>query len=121
LEFHEAFGLPIGSEPTLEVPLSLLKLRHELLIEELRELVAAIDADDVVTVADALGDMVYVLYGTAVTFGINLDAVVAAIHLSNMSKIGPEGRPIMRPDGKVLKGPGYSPPAIAEALKAPRT
>ena len=120
-DFHRSFGLPIASAPTLDVPLALLELRHKLLIEELRELVDAIDADDVVAVADALGDMVYVLYGTAATFGINLDAVVAAIHKSNMSKLGSDGRPLMRSDGKVLKGPNYHPPAIREALEAERS
>ncbi len=120
-EFHRSFGLPIASAPTLDIPLELLELRHNLLVEELRELVTAIDADDVVGVADALGDMVYVLYGTAVTFGINLDAVVAAIHKSNMSKLGVDGRPILRADGKVLKGPNYHPPAIGDALGAPKT
>lgn len=97
-------------------PGELLELRHNLLIEELRELVAAIDADDIIGVADALGDMVYVLYGTAATFGINLDAVVAAIHKSNMSKLGIDGKPVLRADGKVLKGPKYRPPAIHDAL-----
>lgn len=115
-EFHRSFDLPIAPTPTLDIPVDLLELRHHLLIEELRELVAAIDADDIVEVADALGDMVYVLYGTAVTFGIDLDAVVAAIHKSNMSKLGADGKPILRSDGKVLKGPNYHRPAIAEAL-----
>lgn len=117
-EFHRSFGLPIATAPTLAVPLELLELRQKLLVEELRELVAAIDEDDLVAVADALGDMVYVLYGTAVTFGINLDAVLAEIHKSNMSKLGPNGSPILRHDGKVLKGPDYHPPAIKEALQA---
>jgi predicted HAD superfamily Cof-like phosphohydrolase len=87
-----------------------------LLDEELGELQEAIDACSVVDIADALGDLVYVLYGTALTFGINLDAVVAEIHRSNMSKLGSDNRPVMRSDGKVLKGRNYSPPDIAAAL-----
>lgn len=76
--------------------------------------------DDHVEVADALADIVYVAYGTALTYGIDLDAVLQEVHRSNMSKLGPDGRPILREDGKVLKGPGYFPPAIGEVLRTQR-
>jgi predicted HAD superfamily Cof-like phosphohydrolase len=66
--------------------------------------------------ADALGDIVYVAYGAAVTYGLDLDAVLAEIHRSNMSKLGLDRRPIMRADGKVLKGPAYRPPDIGTVL-----
>ena len=78
--------------------------RCEFIEEEARELRAAVEADDLVGAADALGDLVYVVYGTALHFGIDLDAVVQEIHRSNMTK-SPAG------DAKAVKGPGYKAPA----------
>lgn len=114
-QFHLTFGVPIRREPTLLVPSSEKNLRIHLLEEELCELEDALEADDLVGVADGLADIAYVLYGTALTFGIDLDAVVAEVHRSNMSKLS-QGRPLYRSDGKVLKGPQYKPPNIAAAL-----
>jgi predicted HAD superfamily Cof-like phosphohydrolase len=114
--FHESFGLPVSPSPTLDVPAELLELRRALLQEELEELTDALSQGDIVSVADALGDVVYVVYGTAVTLGVDLDAVVAEVHRANMSKLGPNGEPMCRADGKVLKGPDYQPPDIAAAL-----
>lgn len=114
-QFHLTFGVPVRCEPTLLVPNSEKELRIHLLEEELCEFEDAIEADDLVGIADGLADIAYVLYGTALTFGIDLDAVVAEVHRSNMSKLS-EGRPIYRSDGKVLKGPQYKPPDIAAAL-----
>lgn len=114
-QFHLTFGVPIRREPTLLVPSSEKELRVHLLEEELCEFEDAVEADDLVGVADGLADIAYVLYGTALTFGIDLDAVVAEVHRSNMSKLS-EGRPIYRSDGKVLKGLQYSPPDIAGVL-----
>lgn len=115
-EFHQSFALPLSTVPTLDVPTDLVKLRHDLLTEEVKELEAAIAGEDLVGIADALGDITYVIYGTAVTFGIDLDAVVTEIHRANMSKLGRDGKPILRSDGKVLKGPDYQPPDIARIL-----
>jgi predicted HAD superfamily Cof-like phosphohydrolase len=115
-EFHAAFDLPVASVPTLDVPPELAKCRADLLLEEMAELDTALGARDLVGVADALGDLVYVLYGTALTFGINLDAVMAEVHRSNMTKLDEHGRPVVGPDGKVLKGPDYRAPEIAQAL-----
>lgn len=84
-----------------------------LLEEEVKELSEASSSRDLVAIADALGDCVYVLYGTALTYGIDLDAVIAEIHRSNMSKLGPGRRPLLRFDGKVIKGPFYTPPDLA--------
>ncbi len=120
LEFHRAFDLPAAPAPTTRVDEDLIALRQRLLSEELEELRGAIASRSLVGIADGLGDVAYVLYGTAVTFGINLDAVVAEIHRSNMSKLDRNGRPLMRSDGKVLKGPDYSPPDIAAALGCAR-
>jgi predicted HAD superfamily Cof-like phosphohydrolase len=114
-QFHLTFGIPIRCEPTMLVPSSEKELRIHLLEEELCEFEDAIEANDLVAVADGLADIAYVLYGTALTFGIDLDAVVAEVHRSNMSKLS-GGKPIYRSDGKVLKGPQYNPPDIAAVL-----
>lgn len=116
LEFHQAFDLPVAPQPTAHVSAQLVELRHDLLAEELNELARALDARDVVGIADALADAVYVLYGTAWTFGINLDEVFSEVHRANMSKLGASGQPLTRPDGKVLKGPDYEPPDLRRVL-----
>ena len=72
---------------------------------------------DTVAAADALADLVYVIYGMALETGIDLAAVLAEVQRSNMSKLGADGKPIYREDGKVLKGPGYFAPDVAEVLR----
>lgn len=114
--FHRAYELPLRRRPTTEVAPGEVALRQALIDEELDELRAATAAGDLVGVADALADIVYVAYGTAHVYGIDLDAVLDAVHASNMTKLGADGRPLRRPDGKVLKGPGYRPPDIEAAL-----
>ena len=111
-EFHLAFGLPISSEPRPNVPWSLAELRKRLLSEEVGELDRAIDEGDLLAIARELADVIYVTYGTAVTYGIDLDAAVVEIHRANMSKLDEKGDPIVREDGKVLKGPNYEPPNL---------
>lgn len=86
------------------------------MLEECAEYQAAAEAADVVEIADALADIVYVAYGTALAHGIDLDAVLDEVHSSNMSKIGADGVVLLRPDGKVMKGPGYFRPDIARVL-----
>lgn len=115
--FHEGFGLPVRHRPQAQVGEQQRELRQSLIEEEVGELAEAAAADDVVGVADALADIVYVAYGTAHVYGIDLDAVLDEVHASNMSKLGADGRPLYRPDGKVLKGPGYRPPDIAAVLR----
>lgn len=117
-EFHEVFAIPIGSAP--HIPVARLKLRLDLIDEERRELDEALEANDVVEVADALTDIAYLIYGTAIEFGIDLNACFAEVHRSNMSKLGADGKPIFREDGKVLKGPSYSPPDLAKVLGVAR-
>lgn len=114
-EFHERFGLDIGRRPTKPTR-KLSRLRFDLLEEEFDELADAEDRRDLVEIADALGDMVYVIYGTAIAYGIDLDAVIAEIHRSNMSKLAADGTVVRREDGKVLKGPDYFKPDIAAVL-----
>ncbi|MFD0856890.1 MazG nucleotide pyrophosphohydrolase domain-containing protein [Actinomadura adrarensis] len=114
--FHAAFGLPRQQRPSTHVDEDVKKLRRALLEEETRELDEAMDADDLVAIADALGDIVYVALGTAVTYGIDLDAVLAEVHRSNMSKLGPEGRPLLDKAGKVIKSDQYFRPNIADVL-----
>jgi predicted HAD superfamily Cof-like phosphohydrolase len=113
-QFHEAFGLGIAPKPDPRP--ETWQLRIALLREEFSEYVAAAEAGDLVAVADALADMVYVIYGTACEYGIPLDDVIAEVHRSNMSKLGADGKPVLREDGKVLKGPAYSPPDVAAVL-----
>ncbi|MET0863772.1 MAG: nucleotide pyrophosphohydrolase [Nakamurella sp.] len=115
-EFHLAYGLPVRQVPTAAVGADQVELRLALIEEEVGELAAAARADDLVGVADALADIIYVAYGTAHVYGIDLDAVLDEVHASNMTKLGADGRPIRRADGKVLKGPSYVPPDIAAVL-----
>lgn len=117
-EFHRAFGLPRSTRPTADVPPDLVALRLRLLAEESDELAAAAAAGDLVGVADALADITYVVYGTAVTYGIDLDAVVREVHRANMSKLDAEGRPVVRADGKVLRSDRYVPPDVRSVLEA---
>ncbi|MGX7826098.1 MazG nucleotide pyrophosphohydrolase domain-containing protein [Actinokineospora sp. 24-640] len=118
LEFHTTFGLPVNATPTREVGDDLAKLRVDLLEEEVGEFADASKRQDVIGLADALGDIVYVAYGAAATYGIDLDSVLAEIHRSNMSKLGADGRPVYRNDGKVLKSALYTAPDIAAVLNA---
>mgnify|MGYP003343800326 FL=1 len=95
---------------------ALRKLRDDLIDEERDELKIALDAGDVVKVADALADILYVVYGTADTYGIPIDACFREVHRSNMAKLDENGKPIKRADGKFLKPPGWTPPDIAGVL-----
>ncbi|MFE5504345.1 MazG nucleotide pyrophosphohydrolase domain-containing protein [Amycolatopsis japonica] len=115
-EFHQVFRLPMTAKPTMDVGDELAKLRVDLLVEEVGEFADATKRQDLIALADALGDIVYVAYGAALTYGIDLDAVLAEIHRSNMSKLDGHGKPIFRPDGKVLKSSSYSPPDVASVL-----
>jgi predicted HAD superfamily Cof-like phosphohydrolase len=114
--FHEAFGLPRASRPTIDIPAGLAKLRVDLLVEEVGEFADATTARDIVAIADALADIVYVAYGAAVTYGIDLDAALREVHRSNMSKLDEHGKPVYREDGKVLKSTRYTPPDISRVL-----
>ncbi len=114
-EFHETFGLPIAKDLIVHGT-KLALMRATIQLEEVSELATAISGRDVVGVADALADIVYVAFGTALVYGIDLDAVIDEVHASNMSKLGEDGKPVLRGDGKVVKGPNYRKPDIASAL-----
>lgn len=109
--FHEHIGAPPWAGPVEHMPAATIHVRNRLITEEVEELVEATTAGDVVGIADALADLVYVAYGTAYTYGINLDAVLAEVHASNMTK-----EP--GPTGKAVKGSGYRPPDVARIVKA---
>lgn len=115
--FHRAFNLPMRQLPSADIDHTLAGLRVALLEEEVGEFVAASERDDLLGIADALADIVYVAYGTALTYGIDLDAVLQEVHRSNMSKLGSDGKPLIRDDGKVLKSERYFPPDIASVLQ----
>jgi predicted HAD superfamily Cof-like phosphohydrolase len=114
--FHSAFDLPRQPMPEVSISDELAQLRVDLLVEEVGEFAEATQRRDIVALADALGDIVYVAYGAAVTYGIDLDAVLNEIHRANMSKLDARGRPVLRGDGKVLKSSRYQPPDIACVL-----
>jgi len=114
-EFMNVFGQEVKTFP--EFPSEeIQKLRIDLIEEELGELKDAIAAGNVVEVADALTDILYVVYGAGCAFGIDLDACFAEVHASNMSKLGEDGQPIRREDGKVMKGPNYFKPDLFAVL-----
>lgn len=113
-EFHLAFGAPVLGAPKFVPDRS--GLRISLILEEAREFSEAATRGDLVEMADALGDLAYVIAGAALEFGIPLDRVLEEIHRSNMSKLGADGKPIYREDGKVMKGPNYTPPDIEGVL-----
>jgi len=115
-EFHETYKCEIRETPTWPVD-SLIKLRISLIEEELRELKEAINDSDIVEVADALTDLLYVTYGAGLCFGVELDNCFDEVHRSNMSKLGEDGLPIYRDDGKVLKGPNFFQPDLKKVLK----
>ncbi|MFF2525637.1 pyrophosphohydrolase domain-containing protein [Streptomyces liangshanensis] len=115
-EFHQAFGLDARTTPA-EVPAQLAAHRQELLDEEVGEVAEASRDGALDHLAHELADVVYIAYGTALVHGIDLDAVIAEIHRANMTKLGPDGRPVLRADGKVLKGEHYRAPDVAEVLR----
>ncbi len=137
-EFHEVYGQPIVETPSVPSP-DRVRLRLKLIAEEFFELLAAceiwpgcrgvyasdevtkaIDNDlgtvDLVEVADALADLAYVIEGANLEFGIDSAAVLAEVHSSNLSKLGPDGKPVYNDSGKVVKGPKYKAPDIAKVL-----
>lgn len=111
LEFHEKFGVLINLKPTIPND-DCIDLRISLIEEELDEFVAAAKAGDIVEVADALGDLLYVVYGAAICFGLEMTSIFNEIHRSNMSKANADGTVSRRADGKVLKSPLFSPPDL---------
>jgi len=118
--FTEAMGQPVGED--IDAPANgwLVDLRGELIEEEFREVYRELPTCDIHKSAELdkaaltkeLADLLYVTYGFAVTFGLPIDEVFERVHRSNMSKLGDDGKPVYRDDGKVLKGPNYQPPKL---------
>ena len=115
-EFMETFGQEV--KLNAEFPSSsVVKLRLNLIKEELEELQAAVKENNILEVADALTDLLYVTYGAGHALGINLDQCFNEVQKSNMSKLGKNGKPIYNKDGKVMKGPNYFKPDLKKYLK----
>jgi predicted HAD superfamily Cof-like phosphohydrolase len=119
IDFHNAFGLGIEQNPKANLPHAISKLRFDLMKEENEEYLEAARANDIVEIGDALGDMLYILCGTIIAHGFQdkIESIFDEIQKSNMSKLGADGKPIYRKDGKVLKGPNYFKPNIEKILK----
>ena len=117
IQFNTTYAKEMSPVPRLPTEPE-ADLMNDLLVEELVELNEAIDDGDLVEIADALGDIIYVAAQQATILGIPIDAVLREIQRSNMSKLGADGKPIYRADGKVLKGPNFSEPDIARMLRA---
>ena len=118
-KFHNAFKIKVNENPTVEIDNALIELRYRLMQEENSEYLEAAKNKDLIEVADALGDMLYILCGTILTHGLQykIEEVFNEIQRSNMSKLGKDGKPIYRNDGKVMKGPNYFKPDIYKILK----
>lgn len=118
-EFHEAFGLGVNYMPTGDLGEQVNMLRFNLMKEENEEYLEAVQNNDLTEIADALGDMLYILCGTILEHGLQhkIEEVFDEIQRSNMSKLGENGKPIYREDGKVMKGPNYFKPNFEEILK----
>lgn len=117
-QFHKTYNLIENEHPTVAIPEAIKELRFELMKEENEEYLEAVKNNDIVEMADALGDMLYILCGTIITHGMQdkIEAVFDEIQRSNMSKLGIDGKPIYRADGKVMKGPNYFKPNISKIM-----
>ena len=111
--FMKTFGQEVKTEPSFSTE-KINKLRIDLIKEELQELTEAINNKDLLEVADALTDILYVTYGAGHAFGIDLDKCFEEVQNSNMSKLGEDGNPIYNESGKVMKGPNYFKPDLSK-------
>tara|TARA_B100001057_G_C22350496_1_gene756838 strand:- start:227 stop:598 length:372 start_codon:yes stop_codon:yes gene_type:complete len=114
--FMKTFGQEIKLDPSFSTD-KINKLRINLIKEELQELSEAMEKKDLLEVADALTDILYVTYGAGHAFGINLDKCFDEVQTSNMSKLGEDGKPIYNEYGKVMKGPNYFKPDLSKFIK----
>ncbi len=111
--FMKTFGQEVKTEPSLSTE-KINKLRIDLIKEELEELTEAVNNKDLLEIADALTDILYVTYGAGHAFGINLDNCFEEVQNSNMSKLDENGKPIYNDAGKVMKGPNYFKPNLSK-------
>jgi putative uncharacterized protein (fragment) len=118
-EFHRIYKLGNSEKPIGKLENQKENLRFDLMKEENEEYLEAAKNGDIVEVADALGDMMYILCGTIIEHGMQhiIEEVFDEIHRSNLSKLDENGNPIYREDGKVIKGPNYFPPDIKKIMK----
>ena len=114
--FMQTFGQEVKIEPSFSTE-KINDLRYNLIKEELEELKEAISKKDLLEVADALTDILYVTYGAGHAFGIDLDNCFEEVQNSNMSKLGEDGKPIYNDKGKVMKGPNYYKPDLSKFVK----
>ena len=117
-EFHEIYKIGFSNTPIADLGIIKNRLRFDLMKEENEEYLEAVEKNDLIEIADALGDMLYILCGTILEHGLQdkIEAVFEEIHRSNLSKLDANGNPIYREDGKVIKGPNYFTPNIAAIL-----
>ena len=117
--FHTTYGLGVSTEMKADLGKLKNELRFNLMKEENEEYLEAVENNDIVEIADALGDMLYILCGTILEHGLQhkIEEVFDEIQRSNMSKLGEDGKPIYREDGKVMKGPNYFKPNFSAILK----
>lgn len=118
-EFHDAFGIKNAATPTAQLSKSDILLRYKLMREENEEYLEAAEQADLVEIADALGDMLYILCGTILSHGLEgkMADIFEEIQRSNMSKLDKEGNPIYREDGKVMKSELYFKPELGSILE----
>ena len=113
--FMETYGQEVNTKPSFPDE-KIVQLRYDLIKEELDELSTAIKDKNIVEVADALTDLLYVVYGAGHSWGIDLDKCFAEVQRSNMSKLGKDGKPIHNVHGKVMKGPNYIKPNLKQFI-----
>ena len=111
--FMETFGQEVKTKPSFSTD-KINSLRYDLIKEELEELKVAMKNKDLLEVADALTDILYVNYGAGPAFGVDLDKCFEEVQSSNMSKLGEDGKPIYNESGKVMKGPKYFKPDLTK-------
>ena len=114
--FMETYGQEVKKTPSFPEN-KIIQLRIDLIKEELKEFQEAINNKDLLEIADALTDILYVTYGAGHAFGIDLDACFDEVQNSNMSKLGSDGKPIYNDQGKVMKGPNYFKPDLSKYIK----
>lgn len=114
-EFTKVMGQPMYSDPTWPGN-DMTKLRLDLIDEEVAELKEAIVDNDMIGIADALADILYVVYGAGLTYGLNLDVIFREVHRSNMTKLDSDGNPIKNEAGKIVKGPNYESPKLEKFI-----
>lgn len=115
-DFHTVFGMTIEDTPVASQPASLRELREKLIDEEYLELKEALDDEDIYQICKEGIDLLYVVLGMLVTYGVPITECFEEVQRSNMSKLGEDGKPIYREDGKVLKGPNYTPADIKSVI-----